>query len=76
MSQEELKIPNSTNQIFVRNLSYQTTQEVEIKLYFINCFDGEYVKDLEKCFQDFGPLKSCSIATQNGKSRGFGFVKL
>lgn len=48
------------NQVFVRNLPYDVSDE-----------------DLTALFEEVGPLKNVSIAKEaNGKSRGFGFVKL
>eukprot|EP01036_Dinobryon_divergens_P032921 gene32922-42608_t len=52
------KIKENNSQIFVRNLSFQVTEE-----------------DLLQCFQEFGPVKNCTVAMHHGKPKGFGFVK-
>jgi hypothetical protein len=34
------------------------------------------IQDLLQCFQEFGPVKNCTVAMHNGKPKGFGFIKL
>ena len=53
-------LTENLKQIFVRNLSFETTDE-----------------DLVKTFEGYGPLKHAAITVDaQGKSKGFGFVKL